>query len=189
MTKIRFRWSVLAACMLAALSVSTRASVDFSDRMGVYCIVDKVVLEPEGSAAERAQIHGTCAQADMESWYFEAPAKGYYYYAAPKNQEAAAVAEWTDIKSTAGTGTAIGFGRRYHTVGKMRAATEAPGKPDTYPIHFGVVKVTGRAAPEVMEVIAKLKAKKAEADVKKGDVKKAVDVKVPEGTTIKKIKK
>ena len=154
-----FRWSILAACV-AALTVTTRASVDFSDRMGVYCIVDKVVLEPEGPSPERAQIHGACAAADMESWYFEAPARGYYYYTAPKGQESVARAEWLDIKSTAGSGTAVGFGRRYYSVGRLRAAKEPAARPDTYPIHFGVVKVTGRAAPEVMEVVEKLKAMK-----------------------------
>jgi hypothetical protein len=62
-------------CLLFAATVPVAAS----DPMGVYCIVDKVVLEP-ADRADRAQIWGTCALANTNDWYFQAPAKGYFYF-------------------------------------------------------------------------------------------------------------
>ena len=156
---------LLGLLVAVAITTSVRANAPVSDRMGVYCIVDKVVLEPQ-EAAKTAQVHGVCAIADQESWYFEAPRRGYFYYAAPAGSETTARAEWADLKSVAGTGQAVGFGRRYHPVGKLRAATEAPSRPDQYPIHFGVLKFAGQGAPEVREIVEKIKAFREKTDTK-----------------------
>jgi hypothetical protein len=163
---IPVRTTAVVTCLLAASTVSTPASAPVSDRMGVYCIVDKVVLEP-ADVPKAAQVHGVCAIADQESWYFEAPARGYFYYKAPAGRESVALAEWNDLKTVAGTGQAVGFGRRYYSVGRIRPATETPAKPDEYPIHFGVAKFTGQAAPEVREVVEKIKTLRDKKDVKK----------------------
>jgi hypothetical protein len=153
---------------VVTVSASMRADVPLSDRMGVYCIVDKVVLEPK-EAANTAQVHGTCAIADAESWYFEAPARGYFYYTVPAGGETNARREWADLSSVAGTKQVVAFGRRYHPVGRLRPTTEAPAKPDTYPLHFGVIKFTGAGAPEVRDVAEKIKAvhEKKEPDLRK----------------------
>ena len=148
-------WKGFVAASLIALV--TGPVMAASDPMGVYCIVDKVVLEPAESAA-RAQVWGTCALANTNDWYFQAPAKGYFYFAAPEGRETAARAEWADLKSVAGTGQVVGFGRRYRAVGRLRVATEKPGTPDAYPLHTGVFKVSQRVVPEVREVAAKIKA-------------------------------
>ena len=163
---IPVRVPAVVAGLLLACTVTTPASAPVSDRMGVYCIVDKVVLEP-ADAPKAAQVHGVCAVADQESWYFEAPARGYFYYKAPAGRESVALAEWNDLKSVAGTGQAVGFGRRYYSVGRIRPATETPARPDEYPIHFGVVKFTGQAAPEVREVVEKIKTFRDKKDIKK----------------------
>jgi hypothetical protein len=126
-----------------------------SDPMGVYCIVDKVVLEP-AERPDRAQVWGTCALANTNDWYFQAPAKGYFYFAAPAGQEDRARAEWADLKSVAGTGQAVGFARRYRAVGRFRPATEQPTKPEDYPLHTGVIKASQRVVPEVRDVVAKI---------------------------------
>jgi hypothetical protein len=161
--------TTVVSCLLLAFTVSTPASAPVSDRMGVYCIVDKVVLEP-ADVPKTAQVHGVCAIADQESWYFEAPARGYLYYRAPAGRDSVALAEWNDLKSVAGTGQAVGFGRRYYSVGRIRPAAEAPAKPDEYPIHFGVLRFSGQGAPEVREIVAQIKAFRAAKVVKK-DVK------------------
>jgi hypothetical protein len=136
-------------CLLLAATVPVAAS----DPMGVYCIVDKEPAE----RADRAQIWGTCALANTNDWYFQAPAKGYFYFSAPSGQEDAARAEWADLKSVAGTGQAVGFARRYKPVGRLRLATEKPTAPEAYPLHIGVTKVSQRVVPEVTDVIAKIK--------------------------------
>ena len=138
-------------CLLLAATVPVAAS----DPMGVYCIVDKVVLEP-AERADRAQIWGTCALANTNDWYFQAPAKGYFYFAAPAGQEDRARAEWADLKSVAGTSQAVGFARRYRPVGRIRPATEKPDAPEAYPLHNGVTKVSQRVVPEVREVVTKI---------------------------------
>ena len=141
------------ALVVALLTVPVNAS----DAMGVYCIVDKVVLEP-ADKADRAQVWGTCALANMNDWYFQPPAKGYFHFAAPAGQEAAARAEWADLKAVAGTGEAVGFGRRYHPVGRFRVVSEKLASPDAYPMHIGVIRVGARVVPEVREVVQKIKA-------------------------------
>ena len=60
---IPVRTATVAACLLLAFTVSTPASAPVSDRMGVYCIIDKVVLEPQ-DVPTTAQVHGVCAIAD-----------------------------------------------------------------------------------------------------------------------------
>lgn len=129
-----------------------------SDPMGVYCLVDKVVLEP-AEGPERAQIWGVCALANQNDWFFQAPAAGYFYYTVPSTRADAVRTEWQDMKSVAGTKEVVGFGRRYQPVGRLRPATEKPVSPDAYPLHLGVTKVgTGRFAPEVNEIVARIRA-------------------------------
>lgn len=127
-----------------------------SDPMGVYCLVDKVVLEP-ADAPERAQIWGVCAVANQNDWYFQPPAAGYFYYALPATRADTVRAEWLDLKSVAGTREVVGFGRRYQPVGRLRTASEKPAAPDAYPLHLGVTKVGSRAVvPEVREIVARI---------------------------------
>ena len=129
-----------------------------SDPMGVYCLVEKVVLEP-AEKPERAQVWGVCALANQNDWFFQAPATGYFYYTVPATRADAVRAEWQDLKSVAGTREVVGFGRRYQPVGRLRPAAESPASPDAYPLHLGVTKVgTGRFAPEVNEIVARIRA-------------------------------
>lgn len=150
----RIRGVIVAGMVVGALAVPARAS----DPMGVYCIIDKVTLEP-ADCPERAQISGVCAQASLRDWTFQSPARGYFYYQVPAGKEELARSEWADLKSAAGTGQVVGFGRRYSPVGKFRTGDTKPADPDTYPMWMGVMKVTGRTvAPEVNEIAQKLRA-------------------------------
>jgi hypothetical protein len=127
--------------------------------MGVYCILDKVVLEPVEEEPLRAQVWGECAVANTNDWYFQAPSRGYFYYSIPQGRDEVTIREWRDLKSVAGTGEAVGFGRRYQPVGRIRPATEKPATPDVYPLNIGVVKMgKQRRAPEVHDVVAALQA-------------------------------
>ena len=158
--KVLIGLTAITTCLLTAAAVPTTASSPLSDAMGVYCSIDKVVLEPEDTPL-RAQVHGVCAIANDEDWYFQPPARGYFYFSAPAGRETTARTEWADIKSVAGTGQVVGFGRRYHPVGRFRATAEQLAKPDVYPIHLGVLKAGTRMVPEVVDVVAKIKAFKS----------------------------
>src|SRR5687767_11669403 len=78
------------ACVLAAVTLHA------SDFVGVYAVVEKVVLEPNESAPERIQIRGGFAFSDGKrgSGYGEAR-RGYLYYSCPAAQLPLCRKEWT----------------------------------------------------------------------------------------------
>lgn len=127
--------AVLGACLAATLAYA-------SDLVGVYAVVEKVVLEPSDAAPQRAQIWGAFAVYDQASGSsYQAPQRGYLYYTCPQAQESVCRKEWADLKSVAGKGTGVGFGRRWEPVGRVRKADEKPASADPYPIQIGIVKV------------------------------------------------
>jgi hypothetical protein len=128
----------LAVALVAAGTLTVPAIA--SDPLGVFCIVDKVVLEPP-DCPERAQVWGACAVARSRDNQFDRAARGYFYYSVPKGREDVARAEWMDLKAVAGTGAIVGFGGRGAPAGRFRVETEKPASPDVYPLNTGVVKL------------------------------------------------
>jgi hypothetical protein len=131
-----------------------------SDRIGVYAVVEKVVLEPADAPAQRVQIWGAFALSDQRSGSTYGPAqRGYLYYTCPQGKESVCRAEWADLKSMAGTNAGAGFGHRYEPTGRIRKADEKPSSPDVYPIQNGIVRVetaSDRGA-ETMQVIERIR--------------------------------
>jgi hypothetical protein len=126
------------AMLLFVSALTTTIPAPASDMLGVYCIVDKVVLEP-ADRPDRAQIWGTCATAIPEMGnLFDKPARGYFYYRIPPGQDDVVRAEWADIRAAAGTGDVVAWGARYAPDGRFRPATEVPTAPDAHPLNFGV---------------------------------------------------
>lgn len=151
-TKLRTIWSVIAlgACVMA---VTLRAS----DMVGVYAVVEKVVLEPSDTAPQRIQVWGAFALADQKSGSTYGPAqRGYLYYTCMQGQETACRKEWADLKTVAGKDTGVGFGARYKDTGRIRKADEKLATPDVYPIERGVVRLS--AGHESLPVIDRIKA-------------------------------
>lgn len=142
---------VVGACALTA--VTLRAS----DMVGVYGVIEKVVLEPADAAPQRIQIWGAFALADGKSGSTYGPAeRGYLYYTCPAGQEAICRREWNDLKTVAGKDTGVGFGARYKEKGTIRKADATPASPDVYPIEMGVRRLS--AGHESLPVIDRLKA-------------------------------
>ena len=128
--------AVLAACASGAVVVYA------SDLVGVYAVVEKVVLEPSDASPERAQVWGAFAVYDQgRGSTYQAPLRGYLYFTCPQGKESICRREWADLKSVAGKDTGVGFGRRWEPVGRIRKADEKAGSPDPYPIQMGVLKV------------------------------------------------
>jgi hypothetical protein len=145
-----------AALAALALVVGLQAS----DRVGVYGVVERVVVEPNENAPERIQIWGAFALADQKNGSnYESAQRGYLYYTCPSGQEAVCRKEWSDLKSVAGKSTGIGFGQRYKPNGRIRKADEKVASPDPYPIQMGVVKVENASdrGAETMKVIDELR--------------------------------
>jgi hypothetical protein len=130
-------------CLLFAL-LATAGVADASDRIGVYAIIDKVVLEPGPEAPDRIQVWGVFTLADgADRVSYRAPVRGYMYFKASGGNATAqqmARREWADFQSVAGQRQVIGWGARYQTW-RVRPASERPEKPDEYHTDTGATLV------------------------------------------------
>jgi hypothetical protein len=102
------RAGVVIAVILAAVT-----QVRASGNIGIYAIVEKVVLEPNDNAPARIQIWGAFAYADGAPGQGGAASnarRGYLYFRLPDANPEAPLKEWADLKAIAGTGQAVGFG-------------------------------------------------------------------------------
>jgi hypothetical protein len=129
-----------------------------SDPVGVYCLVEKVVLEPNDANPTAAQIwgafsfavppagghyvkpeggFGNAANGDV----YAAVQRGYLYYTCEASQVTACRNEWADLKSIAGKHEVVGFGGRHEPNGSVRKTSDPPSSPDVYPLNVGVVKI------------------------------------------------
>jgi hypothetical protein len=129
--------------MSLGASVLLTVALQASDMVGVYAVAEKVVLEPSDTAPERIQIWGAFALADEKDGSTYRPAqRGYMYYTCPQGKESICRKEWADLKSVAGKGTGVGYGKRWDkTAGRVRKTDEKVSTPDPYPIQMGVVRV------------------------------------------------
>jgi hypothetical protein len=140
----------------ATVALSSSTALLASDPMGLYAVVEKVVLEPSESEPLRVQIWGAFAISDGQKGDgYGAPQTGYVYYSCPSGAERTCRNEWSDLKSVAGTGTGVGFGGRYLSAGRVRKAAEKPEKPDAYPIKMGVMRMGSQHAQPA--IVAELK--------------------------------
>src|SRR6185295_2027489 len=115
-----------------------------SDPVGVYAVIDKVVLEPQEGKPDRVQVWGSvCLAKGKNGSEYEAPVRGYLYYSldAPKADQCRA--GWSDLGSVAAKGQGVAFGTRYAPLGRVRPASEKPGQPDIYRLGWGVQKTDG----------------------------------------------
>ena len=145
----------VAAILLAGLVLAT-APVGASDPVGIYCVVNKVVFEPNNAEPSRVQVWGAFSMSRSPlavdggggAGYTDVMS-GYLYYAVPGDTNAAIVQrnkiitnEWMDLKAVAGTNEVVGFAGRRGPLGRVRPASEAPREPDTYPLqNTGVVRM------------------------------------------------
>ena len=127
-----------------------------SDPIGLYAVIDKVVVEPAQGPTQRIQVWGAFALADTRNQDdYGAPQKGYLYYSCAPQQESTCRNEWADLQSVAGKGVGVGFGGRFIATGRVRDAADKPTSPDVYPIRMGVVKME---RDHQRPIVAKLKA-------------------------------
>jgi len=147
---------VMSSLFVAGVALTTPA-LKASDFVGVYCLVDKVVLEPNDTEPQRAQVWGVfmLAEGDRGNNYQEAQ-RGFLYYSCPAGKDAQCFNEWSDLKKSAGTGKVLGLGSRYRANGHLRKASEAVASPDEYPIAFGLTLLG--ADSYAQSIVAKLKA-------------------------------
>jgi hypothetical protein len=128
--------------LLTPIFLLCLASVSLaSDPIGIYALLDKVVLEPSEGNPERIQIYGAFSTAVKGFGdQYTPPVRGYLYYQLPpQNADAnVAKAEWADLKKSAGTGQIVAFASRYKPTGRIRT-----GPPPSGTVAFHEAKVTG----------------------------------------------
>jgi hypothetical protein len=148
MTRLKRAAFMTAAGLFLFASVKSTAS----ELVGIYVIVDRVVLEPNEQAPQTIQVWGA-----ISTGRYDATAKrGYLYFRAPFVAEfrEAALREWKDLKAVAGSSQAVAFGQHYFYVNqasaadayaralpRIRPASEKPDAPDGYPVNVGVSKI------------------------------------------------
>jgi hypothetical protein len=130
----------LVLFLLGMSVLSARAS----DPIGIYALVDRVVLEPNEGAPESIQIVGAFALAEGRGEKYAAAQRGYLYYKLKPGKETVCRNEWADLKSVAGTGKIVGFGMRYSHNGAIRKSDAKPENPEVYPVGFGVQKISSK---------------------------------------------
>ncbi len=155
------------------------AHLGASGPLGIYGIVEKVVFEPNEQSPERIQVWGAFAYveggAGQSSLTVSKPVRGYLYFRRPSDGSTESLLtaisnEWADLKSVAGTGQAVGFGRWGYIGGfgslqpdvtsrnppyilerspgnpltdlRVRPASETPAAPALYQTDSGVVKLS-----------------------------------------------
>jgi len=156
-SKTRSRLSA-AAVLTAALTLAS-FPIRASDPVGIYCIVDRVVMQPNETEPTSVQIFGAFSVAvprsangtqtkpagaygtTQDGNVYAAVQTGYMYFTCAKGKDSACQAEWTDLKSVAGKGEIVGFGFRYSAPGVVHKLNETPANPDVYPLNLGVVKM------------------------------------------------
>ena len=117
------RTSVLSVLVVLVFAAAARAS----DPIGIYALIDRVVMEPSEGMAERVQVWGVFTTADRQTRSYTEPVRGYLYYALPGDQQEQARTEWADLKRLAGTGEVVGFGNRHKAYGRIRTGVGPDG--------------------------------------------------------------
>ncbi|MBI3855693.1 MAG: hypothetical protein HY293_08385 [Planctomycetes bacterium] len=144
--------------LLAALVLSLK-----SDPIGVYAVIDKVVLEPKEGKPERIQIWGSfCLAKGRNGMDYEPPARGYLYYSLDPQKAETCRTEWSDLGSVAAKGQGVGFGSRYAPLARLRSANEKPEAPDIYRIGWGIQKAQGGPIGLLKQLPAPLRPAEAE---------------------------
>ena len=151
------RLNVIGSLIVVGICALATVALRASDMVGVYGVIEKVVLEPSDAAPQRIQIWGAFALSDGKSGSTYGPAqRGYLYYTCPAGQEDICRKEWDDLKTVAGKDTGVGFGARYKENGAIRKADDKPASPDVYPIERGIMRLS--AGHESLPVIDRIKA-------------------------------
>lgn len=122
------RTILLAVAALLAAAAGARAS----DPVGIYALLDKVVLEPNDQAPERVRLWGVFYQTSRSVPDQARAARGYLYFAAVPGKEDVCRREWADLKRLAGGGdvAAFGFIKAAFPVRKPRPKAEPDAPAD-----------------------------------------------------------
>jgi hypothetical protein len=91
-----------------------------SDPVGIYALINKVVLEPKEGTPQRIQVWGVFVLASQRGNHHTSPMRGYMDFKAVPGKEDVCRREWADLKTIAGTDTVVAFGNSNAATGAVR---------------------------------------------------------------------
>ena len=132
-----------------------------SDPIGIFGIVDKVVLLPDATNPTTIQIWGVFSLSEnIGGDHYKPAQRGYLYFSMDQGRTRQVSAEWADLEKLAGKGEVVGFGAKYsRTPPRLRCAMEPPANPDPYTTNVGLVKLAGRGNEAASTIDSQLKSK------------------------------
>src|SRR5438552_3424083 len=84
-----------------------------SDPIGIYALIDKVVMAPNEKSPQTIQLWGVFALAEGRGETYSKPQRGYLFFVVDPDKPDVTQKEWADLKSVAGSRQAVGFSSRY----------------------------------------------------------------------------
>jgi hypothetical protein len=182
-----------AASLVAVLLLASTVVLSASVPIGFYGLIDNVVFEPNEAAAVRVQVWGSFAYVERAGLTtpsasgdtaISAARRGYLYFRVSDvagDYGAVVRREWADLKSVAGTGQGVGFGRWLHMGGfgsihpdapspfgvyapsgarldlRVRPSSEPVANPIDYLTNAGVVKISEASHAAVLKALREAK--------------------------------
>jgi hypothetical protein len=165
------RTSIATLLTLVAIAATARAG----GPPPVYVVVDKVVLEPRGDAANQIQIWGSFTRIENRSYdHYSKPVYGYVFLSIDTVKEAECRTEWAKWQQAAGTGKAVAVGSCGEAGAFLKVAIHKPeekqSKPDAVYVpgqleRFGDMYARGEydQTPHVKELLSFAKQHRDEA--------------------------
>ena len=158
----------IVASMCALVALSTTTAIAKGGTIGIYAIVDDIVLEPNDNAPERVRIGGVfVVPVPQSSGQYKAPQRGHLYFRLAPGMDSVVRTEWAELKALAGTGQGVGFaqywvpnpndrfGNPHHALRvKVRDDSDLD-EPDVYPLrHFrGIVQTGDKDDPDFAKIV------------------------------------
>ena len=133
--------AAVIACLLAAAAI---VPLQPSEPVGVFALLDKVVLLPDAERPASVELHGAFAVAEGgRGQYYRAPCTGVLRFAAGSDA-AESAKQWRDLAAQAGKGVVVGFGFRHEmnrdgaAPVRVVAGDEPPGTLPPFTTAMGV---------------------------------------------------
>ncbi len=159
---------VIVALLLSLISTSVIAK---NASIGIYAVIDAVTFEPDGSLPNFIRISGVfVVPVPISSGQYKSPQRGYLYFRIPSGMEQATRKDWSELKTFAGTGRAVGFGQYWvsnpndpqgnpHYSLEVRVHTDdEAASPEVYPLPHpkGIVKSGDKEDFQFDKIVAEL---------------------------------
>jgi hypothetical protein len=119
-----------------------------SDPVGVFAVIDKVVLKPNAEKPTECELHGAFAVAEgRHGEYYRSPRRGVLRFG-PGAKPDEAARQWRELQQKAGSGEVIAFSSRWEQFGDGAAPVLVVGANDpapalaTYGSAMGLQKVS-----------------------------------------------